>query len=180
MFDLAKLIDRNRQFAAQYQGSLTIMPRFSTMVLTCGDARIDPAHFLGLELGDVFVFRNAGARISRELELELGILWTMASKMVGDDFRGFGLAIIHHTDCGHERLANPELQNALRHRLGVEQTEIEGLANADHTKAIHDDIERLRRSPLVPKALVVSGHIYNVEDGIVREVVAPAPLYQEV
>ena len=72
MSDLQKLIDRNSRFAAQYEGNLTIMPRFSTMILTCGDARIDPAHFLGLELGDTFVFRNAGARVSKELELELG------------------------------------------------------------------------------------------------------------
>jgi carbonic anhydrase len=177
MSDLQKLIDRNSQFAAQYEGNLTIMPRFSTMVLTCGDARIDPAHFLGLELGDAFVFRNAGARVSKELELELGILWTMAGRMAGDRFRGFGLAIIHHTDCGYERLANPELQYALSNKLGVDQADIGALANADHTKTIREDIERLRRSPLVPNDLVVSGYIYNVADGIVREVVPPAPLH---
>jgi carbonic anhydrase len=152
------------------------MPRFSTIVLTCGDARIDPAHFLGLELGDVFVFRNAGARVSRQLELELGILWVLASKIAGDQFKGFGLAIIQHTDCGYERLVNPELQQALSHNLGVDKAEIEALANVDHTKTIREDIERLRRSSLVPNELVVSGHIYNVEDGVVREVVAPAPL----
>ena len=176
MSDLQNLIDRNSQFAAQYEGGLTIIPRFSTMVLTCVDARIDPAHFLGLELGDVLVFRNAGARVSRELELELGILWVMVSKMAGDQFKGLGLAIIQHTDCGYERLANPELQQALSHNLGVDKAEIKALANVDHTKTIREDIERLRRSSLVPNEFVVSGHIYNVEDGVVREVVAPAPL----
>ena len=62
MSDLQNLIDRNSQFAEKYEGGLIIMPRFSTIVLTCGDARIDLAHYLGLDLGDVFVFRNAGAR----------------------------------------------------------------------------------------------------------------------
>ena len=176
MSDLQNLIDRNSQFAAQYEGGLTIMPRFSTLVLTCIDARIDPAHFLGLELGDAVVFRNAGARVSKELELELGILWVLVSKFAGDQFKGLGLAIIQHTDCGYERLANPELQQALSHNLGVDKAGIEALANVDHTKTIREDIERLRRSSLVPNELVVSGHIYNVEDGVVGEVVAPAPL----
>ncbi len=176
MSDLQKLIDRNSQFAAQYEGGLTIIPRFSIMVLTCIDARTDPAHLLGLELGDVAVFRNAGARVSRELERDLGILWVMISKMTGDQFKGLELAIIQHNDCGFERLANPELQQALSDNLGIDKVEIEALANVDHTKTIREDIERLRRSSLVPNELVVSGHIYNVEDGVVREVVAPAPL----
>ena len=176
MSDLQNLIDRNSQFAAQYEGGLTIMPRFSTLVLTCIDARIDPAHFLGLELGDAVVFRNSGARVSKELELELGILWVLVSKFAGDQFKGLGLAIIQHTDCGYERLANPELQQALSHNLGVDKAGIEALANVDHTKTIREDIERLRHSSLVPNELVVSGHIYNVEDGVVREVVGPAPL----
>ena len=84
-----------------------------------------------------------------------------------------GLAIIQHTDCGYERLVNPELQQALSHNLGVDKAEIEALANVDHTKTIREDIERLRRSSLVQNELVVSGHIYNVEDGRVREVVSP-------
>ncbi len=149
------------------------------MVLTCVDSRVDPAHFLGLELGDMFVFRNAGARVSRELELELGILWVLVSKIAGDQFKGLGLAIIQHTNCGYERLVNPELQKILSDKLGVDEAEIGALANADHTKIIREDVERLRRSSLVPNELVVSGHIYDVEYGVVREVVAPAPLLRD-
>ena len=176
MSDLQKLLDRNHDFAAQYEGRLTIMPRFSTMVLTCADARVDPAHFLGLDLGDAAVFRNAGARVTHDIELELGILWTLASKIRGDKFQGIKLAIIHHTDCGFERLANPKLANLLSNKLAVDRAEIDALAIRDHTQCIHEDIERLRRSPLVPKQLVVSAHLYNVEDGYVREVVPPSAL----
>ncbi len=160
MSDLQNLIDRNWQFAVQYECGLTIMPRFSTMVLTCIDARTDSAHVLGLELGDVLVFRNAGARVSKELERDLGILWVMVNKIAGDQFKGLGLAIIQHTDCGLERLANPELQQALSHNLAIDKVEIEALANVDHTKTIREDIKLLRRSSLVPNELVVSGHIY--------------------
>ena len=50
----------------------------------------------------------------------------------------------------------------------------------DHTESLRADIERLRRSPLVPKELVVSGHLYDVADGRVREIVAPASLRTDV
>ena len=175
--ELTNLMDRNQQFAAHYDGNLNIIPRFSTIVLTCSDARIDPAHYLGLELGDALVIRSGGARVSKELELEIGILWTLAGKITGDKFKGFELAVIQHTDCGYERLANSELQDVLSCKLGVDKTEIGALANADHVKSIREDIERLRRSTLVPNDLLVSGHIYNVEDGRVREVVPPTWLH---
>ena len=176
MSDLQTLLERNQQFASEYEGGLIISPKFSTFILTCVDARIDPAHFLGLELGDAVVFRNAGGRVTDDLELDLGVLWMLVSRMSGENFRGFSLAIVQHTDCGLERLANPELAAALSKRLGVKQAQIDGLANTEHAQRIREDIERLRKSPLVPKELVVSGHIYSVEDGTIDEVVAPAAL----
>lgn len=177
MSDLQTLLERNDRFNADYEGGLNISPRFSTFILTCADSRIDPAHFLGLELGDALVFRNAGGRVTDDTELELGILWTMAAKMAaGGNFRGISLALVQHTDCGFERLANPELAAALSNRLGVERAHIDCLANHDHAQRIREDIERLRKSSLVPKGLIVSGHIYHVEDGTIEEVVPPAPL----
>ena len=173
MSELKTLMGRNQQFAEQYVGKLNILPRMFTVVLTCTDARIDPAHYLGLELGDALVIRNGGARLSKEVELEIGILWTLGIKRAGDKFRGLELAIIQHTDCGYERLANPELQEALSNRLGVDKSEINALSNVDHVGTIREDVEKLRGSSLVPKELVVSGHIYDVEDGRVREVVPP-------
>ena len=64
MSELTTLMDRNQQFAEQYGGKLNILPRLFTVVLTCTDARVDPAHYLGLELGDALVIRNGGARVS--------------------------------------------------------------------------------------------------------------------
>jgi carbonic anhydrase len=88
----------------------------NTFVLTCADARVDPAHFLGLELGDALVFRNAGGRVTDDIELELSILWTFAAHRMGESFQGFSLVIIQHTDCGFERLSNPETVAALSAR----------------------------------------------------------------
>ena len=64
----------------------------------------------------------------------------------------------------------------MSNRSNIEPSQIEGLSNADHAQRIYEDIERLRQSSLVPKKLVVSGHIYNIEDGTIAEVIAPTPL----
>lgn len=177
MTDLAKLIERNAEFAAHdYPGKLGIMPQFSTLILSCVDARVDPAHFLKLAPGDAMVFRSAGARINDEIELEIGILWAMAQTMAGDDFRGFELALIQHTDCGFERLANPQLQQGLSQRLGIEPEVVQALATHDHEATLAADIERLRQSPVVPKDLVVSGYMYDVESGTMRQIVSPTAL----
>ncbi len=176
MSDLQTLLERNQQFAGEYESGLTILPKFFTIILTCVDARIDPAHFLGLELGDALVFRNAGGRVTDDIELDLGVLWMLGAGMAGENFPGLSLAVVQHTDCGLERLAKPELAAALTKRLGLEQAQIDGLVNTDHAQRIREDIERLRKSPLVPKGMIVSGHIYRVEDGTIEEVVAPAPL----
>ena len=176
MSDLKKLLDRNRRFATGYQGGLSLPPCLSTVVLACIDARVDPAHVLGLELGDAFVFRSAGARVTEDIEVALGVLWELSRERDGDRFSGFELAIFQHTDCAMERLSDPALRRVLGRRLAAGQGQLEELGIADHGDSIRADIERLRRSPRVPKALVVSGFLYDVADGVVRQLAAPTPL----
>ena len=63
MSDLSQLFEGNRRFAAHFaDGELPIRPRRSTVLLTCLDARVDPAHLFDLQLGDALVIRNAGGR----------------------------------------------------------------------------------------------------------------------
>ncbi len=64
MSDLPQLLEGNRRFTALFaDGELPIRPRLSTIVLTCLDARVDPAHLFDLQLGDALVIRNAGGRL---------------------------------------------------------------------------------------------------------------------
>ncbi len=73
MSDLDTLYDRNEGFTRTFdQGDLPILPRRPTIILTCVDARVDPAHFLGLELGDTLVLRNSGGRVTDDVEQERG------------------------------------------------------------------------------------------------------------
>jgi carbonic anhydrase len=65
MPDLPRLLEGNRRFANRFtDGGLHIRPRLSTIVLTCLDSRVDPAHLFDLQLGDALVIRTAGGRIN--------------------------------------------------------------------------------------------------------------------
>ncbi len=171
------LLDRNRSFAEQFEaGNLTIRPRMSTIILTCVDARVDPAHLFGLGLGDAVIIRNAGGRITPAVMRDLGILGVLAANMPGPSTMRPELVVIHHTDCGMSRLANPGMQQQLAERLGLSVDEVAAMAITDPAKSVQDDVERLRNTPGTPDQLVVSGFVYDVKTGTINQVVPPAPL----
>jgi carbonic anhydrase len=151
--DLTTLLDRNRSFVEQFAaGDLKISPRMSTILLTCLDARVDPAHLFGL-----------------------GVL-AAAFSQPGTSPRQPELVVIHHTDCGMSRLTNPAIQGQVAERLGLSVDEVSAMAISDPTTSVQDDINRLRHTPGTPDQLVVSGFVYNVSNGTINQVVPPAPL----
>ena len=174
MSDLATLLDHSRSFAEQFEaGDLPIRPRLATIILTCVDARVDPAHLFGLALGDALVHRNTGGWITPAVRTDLAILGALAGGMPGMQPQ---LVVIHHTDCGMARLVNPEIQERVAQRLGLSVEEVAAMAITDPTASVKADIERLRDTPGTPDQLVVTGLVYDVADGTLTEVVPSAPL----
>ena len=171
------LLDRNRSFAEQFKaGNLPIRPRMSTIILTCVDSRVDPAHIFGLELGDAIVMRNAGGRITPEVMRDLAILGVLTANMPGPSAMQPELIVMHHTDCGMCRLANAAIQRQVAERLGVGVDEATAMAIINPTASVLDDIEQLRQTPETPDQLIVSGFVYDVKNGTIKQIAPPAPL----
>ena len=83
-FDLSAPLNRNQVFSEQFQADdLPMRPKMATILLTCVDSRVDPAHLLGLELGDAVVIRNAGGRITPAVMKDLAILGILGANMPG-------------------------------------------------------------------------------------------------
>ncbi len=123
------LVDRNRRFAEQFEaGDLPIRPRMPVTILTCVDARIDPARLFGLGLGDAFVIRNTGGRVNSAVMVDLGILGVLGSNMPGGGTRQPELIVVHHSDCGMSRLTNPTMQQQVAERVGLSENEVAALA----------------------------------------------------
>ncbi len=177
MADLQNLIDRNRSVAEHFEaGGLPIRPRMSTIILTCLDSRVDPAHLFGLGLGDAVVLRNAGGRITPAVMEDLAILGVLAANMPGPSAMQPELVVMHHTDCGMSRLANPAIQQQVAARLGLRVDEVAAMAITDPATSVKDDIEQLRQMPGTPNHLVISGLVNDVKNGTINQVVPRAPL----
>ncbi len=170
MSDLAKLYERNAAFAVGFdKGDLPIKPGLSTIILTCVDARVDPAHYAGLELGDALTLRNAGARVTDATALEAAILFTLMSMASGSE-PDLELVIIQHTQCGMARFAVPEVAAMVTARFGSSYVvDTYGIPSLEESLA--GDVERLRAIGAVPRQLKVSGHIYDITTGQMTEVV---------
>ena len=170
------LLERNAAFSARgFTPDLPVLPRLKTVLVTCADQRVDPAHVLGLDLGEVAVLRNPGGRITPAILQEVAMLAVVAAEEGATG--GFELIVLHHTDCGMTRLArHPDLLSAY---FGIERDELASKAVSDPEQSVVSDIEALRASPMLPSSLIVAGLVYHVETGGVTTVVAPGALRDE-
>ena len=179
---LTEVLEANRKYAADFadKGKLALPPARSFAILTCMDARLDPAKYAGLAEGDAHVIRNAGGRASDDAIRSLVISY----KLLGT--REF--FVIHHTDCGMEFFSNDVMRSLLASSLetakltsngfedvgkgpGSHAAEyIEWLTIKDQRQAVIDDVERIRNHPLVPKSIPVYGFLYDVKSGKLIEV----------
>ncbi len=100
---IEEALARNRAFAAAggHQGAV-VFPNLRLFVITCLDPRVDPAHFLGLGLGDAMVIRNVGGRVTPEVINDVAFIGQLAETILPDGPL-FEVAVIHHTQCGTGR-----------------------------------------------------------------------------
>lgn len=153
-----EFLKANERYAASFQkGNLPMPPARKAVVLTCMDARIDPARALGLEEGDAHVIRNAGGRASLD---------ALRSLIVSEQLLGTTeVVVIHHTDCGMLTFSNEDLRGKLKQDFGTSADHIDFLPIKDLEQSVHDDIAAIKASPFIPDSITVSGFIYDVKSG---------------
>jgi carbonic anhydrase len=177
-----EVLAANETYAAGFgdKSRLPLPPARRFAVLTCMDARLDPAKFAGLAEGDAHVIRNAGGRVSDDAIRSLVISY----KLLGTK----EFFVIHHTDCGMVLFNNTIMGDLLSKSLEtavVDQNgwrdvgqgpgseagrEIDWLTFTDEDQAVIDDVARIRNHPLVPNNIPIYGYIYDVRSGKLNEV----------
>jgi carbonic anhydrase len=172
------VLERNAERSDELsERQLTITPDLKVLVLTCADHRVDPAHVLGLDLGEAVVLRNPGGRVNPAFIQNLAVLRSVA---VAEGFEpGFELIVMHHTDCGLTRLGGPDHAAMLAAYFGVEEDAVKDKHLDDPRQAVREDIEALRANPFLPPALVVSGIVYDIDSGLAEVVCPPRALGSE-
>ena len=171
----------NADYVANFgdRGILPMPPARQFAILTCMDARLDPAKFAGLSEGDAHVIRNAGGRASDDAIRSLVISY----KLLGTK----EWFVIHHTDCGMESFNNEIMGDLLSGSLKTASVDesgwhdsnagggttdgkfIEWLTIGDQGKSVLADVQRIRNSSMVPGDIPIYGYIYDCNTGSLIE-----------
>ena len=183
---MSKIVDEvlraNRSYANNFgeKGKLPLPPARSFAILTCMDARLDPAKYAGLAEGDAHVIRNAGGRATDDAIRSLVISY----KLLGTK----EWFVIHHSNCGMELFTDDImaglLDNSLEtarvdekgwHEVGSGPGSVDGHFIKWHTisnleQSVVEDVKRIRSHPLVPRHIPLYGYIYDVRSGLLVEV----------
>jgi carbonic anhydrase len=162
---------RNRAFAAAggHQDAV-VFPKLGLFVVTCLDPRVDPAHVLGVELGDAMVVRNVGGRVTPGVVNDIAFIGQIAEGfMPGGPL--FEVAVIHHTRCGAGALADDGFRRRYAERIGADESVLHDHAVIDPAATVATDVARLRSADAISARVGVSGHVYDVATGLLETIV---------
>jgi carbonic anhydrase len=172
----------NGQYAANFgdKADLPMPPARRFAILTCMDARLDPAKFAGLGEGDAHVIRNAGGRASDDAIRSLVISY----KLLGTK----EWFVIHHTDCGMLTFSDEIMGDLLAASLKTARVDSQGwhdshagggttdgkfinwLTISDNAKSVVEDVQRIRSNAMVPSDIPIYGYIYDCKTGKLNEI----------
>jgi carbonic anhydrase len=175
--NLDRILASNAAYAERFgaKSRLSLPPARGVAILTCMDARLDPAAFAGLVEGDAHVIRNAGGRASGDAIRSLVISY----KLLGTR----EWLVVHHTDCGMETFTDEVMRRLLASSLktaslspdgwtdpgggggSAEADFIDWLTIRDRRESVATDVRRIRSHPLVPHDISISGFLYDVRTG---------------
>lgn len=179
-----EVLRANSAYVAEFgdKGNLPMPPGRGFAILTCMDARLDPAKYAGLAEGDAHVIRNAGGRASDDAIRSLVISY----KLLGTK----EWFVIHHTDCGMETFSNEIMGSLLESSLETSSVDESGwhdngtgpgstegkylnwLTISDREQSVVEDVQRIRSNPMVPSEIPIYGYIYDCRTGQLVEVPA--------
>lgn len=179
---LEEVKQANKEYAENFgdKADLPMPPARQFAILTCMDARLDPAKYAGLSEGDAHVIRNAGGRASDDAIRSLVISY----KLLGTK----EWFVIHHTDCGMETFTSETMAELLSGSLKTANVDSAGwhdsnagggtsdgkyinwLTISDNEKSVIEDVMRIRNNSMVPTDIPIYGYIYDCKTGVLIEI----------
>jgi carbonic anhydrase len=192
--NMTPLLERNRAFAEtdtrMHAPRLPFLPHRGLFIVTCMDSRTDPADFLGLRFGEAIVARTVGGRVTPAVIQGLAFIGYVVETRAPEG-PYFEVAIIHHTDCGSSLFADEEFRRGFAERTGYDDDALAGLPVLDPAASgsssdasgfpvldpvatVRADVERVLSDPRISTRITVTGHVYDVDTGLVATVVEPA------
>ncbi len=147
------------------------LPRYPVIILTCMDPRIDVHRIFQLNIGDVFVLRNAGNKFTED------VLRSILIAIYKYNIRN--IVVLGHLDCGMTKIKLLELKKkipqALLPRVKRESlnlfSEIKDFFKIfiDELRNVKEQIKILQKLQVYKPDLNITGMLYDTETGWVFE-----------
>ncbi|KAF2482304.1 carbonic anhydrase [Neohortaea acidophila] len=163
--NVQNLTSSSEKYASSFnKGSLALPPAKKYLVVTCMDARIDPAAAFGIELGDAHVIRNAGGNAKDALRSIL-----ISQHLLGTR----EIILVKHTGCGMVTFTNTDALKVVAENqgVGVLSGTYDFQPFPDVEQGVRDDVEWLKSNGAVVKDSAISGWVYEVETGKTKQIV---------
>ncbi len=160
--NVAELVGRNRRYAERFvDADLQVRPTRQLAVVTCMDSRIDTFAVLGLGNGEAHIIRNAGGIITDDVIRSL----CLSQRFLGTR----EIVLVHHTDCGLQKVDEAEFRDELAAELGVKPWwSLETFT--DPYEDVRQSMQRLFMTPFIRHKDHISGFVYDVTDGLLHAV----------
>lgn len=159
--DFDDLLAANADFASDFAyGGFDGIARAGVALVTCMDSRIDPLGMIGLKPGDAKIFRNPGGRVD-ESAMEALVLSAHLLNVSR-------ILIVPHTRCAMASGTEAQIQGRIQASAGVDASWQPIHVIADQSRALREDVHKVKAHPLIPDTVKVGGFIYDVDSGLLK------------
>lgn len=161
--ETSKIIEANREYArTRFPGKQPMPPSRHVAILACMDARLTVSQLAGVTTGEAHIIRNAGGIATEDAIRSLII----SSELLGTK----EFIVINHTDCGMLTFKDSDLQSKLKQKYGKDASNIKFHSFPNLEDNVRMQVAAIKSHPFIPKDIPVTGFIYEVQSGLLRNV----------
>lgn len=158
------LLESNQRYAAEFHdGYFDGVAKAGVAMVTCMDSRIEPLAMLGLRLGDAKILRTPGGRVTTSVLT--GCVLAVQLLQVRR------IMIVPHTRCAMAAGTDADIRRTIAAKTGEDTSWINFGANPDQLGRLQEDVDRVSTHPLIRGQAEVGGFIYDVDSGLLRQVI---------
>ena len=164
MADFEDLLAANEQFAGNFAlAGFDGVAHAGVAMVTCRDSRIDPLAMIGLEPGDAKILRNPGGRVTDHalVALVLGVTLLKVRRIM----------VVEHTRCAMATATEAQLHERISAIAGIDASWLSLGVITDQKSTVKADVQKVRSHPLISGDVKVGGFLYDVETGLLNQVV---------
>src|SRR6202046_5884396 len=159
-----KALAANRNYAKTYYPARGKRPAPKLAVVTCMDPRLsDLPGILGLPQADLDVIRTGGPAVTEDVLGEL----IVSNRIIGTT----EILLLNHTGCGFATFTDEELNAKLSASTGgASPAPMRFFSFKDPEQTTVEQIKKVRAHPWIAASVPVRGFIFDVDTGLMKEV----------